>query len=112
MNTIISKLIFSVKCSELILERSHVYKGGIYSEITTIKMKALQFGASNIDRYVKKGKVGGGAYGVVHKALDTRTGDTVAIKKIKLEVQTEGVPSTALREITILRTMENQNVVK
>ena len=70
------------------------------------------FGASSVDRYPKKEKIGGGAYGIVYKGIDTKTGEIVAVKKIKLEVQTEGIPSTALREITILRTLVHPNVVK
>ena len=49
-------------------------------------MKSTAFGASPLDRYAKNGKVGGGAYGVVYKGTDTKTGEVVAIKKIKLEV--------------------------
>jgi serine/threonine protein kinase len=49
-------------------------------------MKNTAFGASSIDRYEKKTKIGGGAYGVVYKGIDTKTGEVVAIKKIKLEV--------------------------
>ena len=49
-------------------------------------MKAGTFGSSLPERYAKKGKIGGGAYGVVYKGIDTKSGDVVAIKKIKLEV--------------------------
>ncbi len=47
--------------------------------------------------------VGEGTYGVVYKARDNITKELVAIKKIKLENEDEGVPSTALREISILK---------
>ncbi|CAN1312276.1 Cyclin-dependent kinase D-1 [Linum perenne] len=36
------------------------------------------------DRYLKREILGEGTYGVVYKAIDTRTGQTVAIKKIRL----------------------------
>ena len=75
-------------------------------------MKIPTFGSSTIDRYIKSEKVGGGAYGTVYKAMDTCTGELVAIKKIKLEVKTEGIPSTSLREITILHSLNNPNVVR
>ena len=50
--------------------------------------------------YKKLEKVGEGTYGIVYKALDLRRGQRiVALKKIRLESEDEGVPSTAIREI-------------
>ena len=37
-------------------------------------------------RYKKTEMVGKGTYGKVHKAIDTRTGETVAIKKMIIHV--------------------------
>jgi serine/threonine protein kinase len=56
--------------------------------------------------------VGEGTYGVVYKARDKQTGDYVALKKIRLEGDDEGVPSTALREISLLKELDHTNVVK
>ncbi|KAJ1338985.1 cyclin-dependent kinase 2 [Batrachochytrium salamandrivorans] len=53
-----------------------------------------------MDNYEKMEKIGEGTYGVVYKAKDKITGDTVALKKIRLETEDEGVPSTAIREIS------------
>ena len=36
----------------------------------------------------------------------------IALKKIKLETQSEGVPSTTIREISVLREIEHPNVVQ
>jgi serine/threonine protein kinase len=44
--------------------------------------------------------------------LDNVTGRCVALKKIRLEVEDEGIPTTALREITLLSNLEHPNVVK
>ena len=44
-----------------------------------------------------------GTYGVVYKARDSVNKELVALKKIKLENEDEGVPSTAMREISILK---------
>jgi serine/threonine protein kinase len=52
------------------------------------------------------------SYGVVYKALDNHSGKLVALKKIRLEVEDEGIPTTALREITLLSNLEHINVVK
>eukprot|EP00501_MAST-03F_sp_TOSAG23-6_P000677 GSMAST32.ASY1.ANO1.704.1 assembled CDS len=50
-------------------------------------------------------------YEKIEKPLGEGTyGVTVALKKIRLEVEDEGVPSTALREISVLKTLEHPNV--
>jgi serine/threonine protein kinase len=56
--------------------------------------------------------VGEGTYGVVYKARDIRTGMIVALKKIRLEQEEEGVPSTAIREIALLKELNNPYVVR
>ena len=55
-----------------------------------------------------------GTYGVVYKARDLTTQDQriVALKKIRLEAEDEGVPSTAIREISLLKEMNDPNVVR
>ena len=57
-------------------------------------------------------KIGEGTYGVVYKAILTAENRMVAIKKIRLENEEEGLPSTAVREIAILKEMQHINVVK
>ncbi|KAH6582460.1 hypothetical protein BASA60_001917 [Batrachochytrium salamandrivorans] len=65
-----------------------------------------------MDNYEKMEKIGEGTYGVVYKAKDKITGDTVALKKIRLETEDEGVPSTAIREISLLKELKHPNIVK
>eukprot|EP00596_Hydrurales_sp_CCMP1899_P000601 CAMPEP_0119051274 /NCGR_PEP_ID=MMETSP1177-20130426/72941_1 /TAXON_ID=2985 /ORGANISM="Ochromonas sp, Strain CCMP1899" /LENGTH=528 /DNA_ID=CAMNT_0007030417 /DNA_START=146 /DNA_END=1732 /DNA_ORIENTATION=- len=71
-----------------------------------------------MDRYKKIEKtnpdatLGEGAYGVVYKAIDLQTNKHVALKKIRVEIEDEGIPTTALREIVLLRQLEHPNVVK
>ena len=68
---------------------------------------------SVLAKYKKVEKpVGEGTYGVVYKAREVKTGKTVALKKIRLEIEDEGVPSTALREISILKTLSHPNIVQ
>jgi len=55
--------------------------------------------------------VGEGSYGAVYKARDSRTQQTVAIKRVKTE-QEEGVPSTSIREVAVLKAAEHRNIVK
>jgi len=53
-------------------------------------------------KYLKLEKLGEGTYGVVYKAKEKGTDRTVALKKMRLDGEDEGVPSTAIREISLL----------
>ncbi|KAF2772402.1 cell division control protein 2 serine/threonine protein kinase [Teratosphaeria nubilosa] len=67
-----------------------------------------------MENYQKMEKIGEGTYGVVYKARDLTTPDhrIVALKKIRLEAEDEGVPSTAIREISLLKEMNDPNIVR
>ena len=77
---------------------------------------------SEEDDFGKKGeifekieKIGSGTYGVVYKGFKKNkdgSKQVVAIKKMRIDLENEGIPSTALREITILRELEHPNIVK
>lgn len=62
--------------------------------------------------YQKLEKVGEGTYGVVYKALERNTNAIVALKKIRLENDEEGIPSTAIREISVLKELNHENIVR
>lgn len=50
---------------------------------------------------------------MVYKAKDINTGNIVALKKIRLEAEDEGVPSTSIREISLLKELnKDDNIVK
>ena len=54
-----------------------------------------------------------GTYGVVYKARElTHPNRIVALKKIRLEAEDEGVPSTAIREISLLKEMHDPSIVR
>lgn len=63
-------------------------------------------------QYQKVEKIGEGTYGVVYKAVDKQTNGVIALKKIRLEQEDEGVPSTAIREIALLKEMDHPNIVR
>jgi cyclin-dependent kinase len=67
---------------------------------------------SKIDKYEKLEMIGEGTYGVVYKAKDTDTGQIYALKKIRLESEDEGIPSTAIREIALLKELQHPNIVR
>lgn len=47
----------------------------------------------------------------MYKGKNKKTGEIVALKKIRLESEEEGVPSTAIREISLLKELKHPNVV-
>jgi cyclin-dependent kinase 2 len=63
-------------------------------------------------QYQKVEKIGEGTYGVVYKAVDKQSNSVIALKKIRLEQEDEGVPSTAIREIALLKEMDHPNIVR
>jgi cyclin-dependent kinase 2 len=65
-----------------------------------------------MEQYEKEEKIGEGTYGVVYRARDKVTNETIALKKIRLEQEDEGVPSTAIREISLLKEMHHGNIVR
>ncbi|KAH8389491.1 cyclin-dependent kinase 1 [Drosophila serrata] len=64
-----------------------------------------------MEDFEKIEKIGEGTYGVVYKGRNRVTGQIVAMKKIRLESDEEGVPSTAIREISLLRELKHENIV-
>ena len=52
--------------------------------------------------------IGTGAYGTVYKARDLKNeGATVAMKHIRIQNTEEGMPMSAIREISLLKQLEN-----
>jgi len=63
-------------------------------------------------RYRAQASLGRGSFGEVHRALDTLTGDTVALKRIFVREPAEGLPDNVLRELTGLQLVQHENVVR
>lgn len=56
-------------------------------------------------------KINEGTYGVVYKARDKKTGEIVALKKVKMNICGDGFPLSSLREINILLSFNHQSIV-
>ncbi|XP_025032672.1 cyclin-dependent kinase 20 isoform X2 [Python bivittatus] len=66
-----------------------------------------------MDQYSILGRIGEGAHGIVFKAKNIETGETVALKKVALRKLEDGIPNQALREIKALQEIEeNQHDLK
>lgn len=57
-------------------------------------------------------QLGEGTYGIVFQARDRETGEIVALKKIRADSWNEGVPATAMREISVLKEIQHPNIVR
>ena len=69
------------------------------------------FTQPSLSRYSRIGVLGQGAYGKVYKANDNVTGEWIAMKKTLHDFMREGVPTTVLREICLLRELRHDNIV-
>ncbi|KAM4699619.1 cyclin-dependent kinase-like 5 isoform 4-T5 [Discoglossus pictus] len=65
-----------------------------------------------MNKFEVLGVVGEGAYGVVLKCRHKETKEIVAIKKFKDSEENEEVKETTLRELKMLRTLKQENIVE
>uniref|UniRef100_A0A6A7FY80 Cyclin-dependent kinase G-2-like isoform X1 n=3 Tax=Hirondellea gigas TaxID=1518452 RepID=A0A6A7FY80_9CRUS len=61
--------------------------------------------------YERLNTIDEGMYGVVHRARSRKTGEIVALKKVKMERTQSGFPITAIREVTLLLALKHPNIV-
>ncbi|KAJ7275541.1 kinase-like domain-containing protein [Mycena haematopus] len=61
--------------------------------------------------YIQLEKLGEGTYATVFKGRSKTTNEIVALKEINLDAE-EGTPSTAIREISLLKELKHVNIVR
>ncbi|GAA96702.1 uncharacterized protein L969DRAFT_90637 [Mixia osmundae IAM 14324] len=61
--------------------------------------------------YVQLEKLGEGTYATVHKGKSRTTNEIVALKEIHLDAE-DGTPSTAIREISLMKELKHPNIVQ
>ncbi|CAJ0646263.1 3524_t:CDS:2, partial [Entrophospora sp. SA101] len=88
---------------------SSIQKAKVIRDKRTGKSKGYGFVSfKDADEFVKAWKemneiLGEGTYGVVYRGKEIATGKVVALKQIRLDDEVEGIPSTSLREISLLK---------
>ncbi len=66
----------------------------------------------SVYNYTRLNHIEEGTYGIVFRARCNDTQGIYALKKLKLEEETQGFPITSLREVmALMRTGEHENVV-
>ena len=75
-------------------------------------IKLLKFISRNVNNYEKCNRVGEGTYGVVYKARNKLTNEIVALKKVRMEEEKDGLPVSSLREINLLLNIKHKNIVE
>ncbi|KAG8919685.1 serine/threonine protein kinase, CMGC, CDC2/CDK sub [Tulasnella sp. 417] len=69
-------------------------------------------GVSGIDKYARGKKLGEGTFGQVFEATHKETKAVVALKKILMHNESQGLPITAVREIKLLKKFKHPNVIE
>ncbi|XP_057430682.1 cyclin-dependent kinase C-2-like [Lotus japonicus] len=83
---------------------------GTLGQINAIESPLV--GSRSVDCFEKLEQIGEGTYGQVYMAKEHKTGEIVALKKIRMDNEREGFPITAIREIKILKKLHHENVIK
>ncbi|GFS23124.1 cyclin-dependent kinase 11B [Elysia marginata] len=68
-------------------------------------------GCRSVEEFNCLNRIEEGTYGVVYRAMDKKTDEIVALKRLKMEKEKEGFPITSLREINTLLKAQHKNIV-
>ncbi|KAJ2641985.1 kinase subunit of RNA polymerase II carboxy-terminal domain kinase I, partial [Coemansia sp. RSA 1694] len=85
--------------------------GGISTPATPATPKQRS-PADGILMYTRISMVGEGTYGKVYKARNKETGRIVALKRMRVDMDREGFPITAMREIRLLKQLRHPNITQ
>jgi len=67
--------------------------------------------SKTLDQFEEIKQLGEGTYGVVFLVRNKKNDELVALKKIRLDSDDEGISSTAIREISLLMSLRHPNIV-
>jgi serine/threonine protein kinase len=114
--------VYAKLCELIVIDQSNSkptagqrYSISIWSpNYSTVRMASedLQHISAAFLNYERQDKLGEGTYGVVYRAVHRPTGDTVAIKIMRTDQESEGVSPTTLREMAILRCLNHPNTIR
>uniref|UniRef100_A0A8C6PTK9 Cyclin dependent kinase 10 n=1 Tax=Nothobranchius furzeri TaxID=105023 RepID=A0A8C6PTK9_NOTFU len=75
--------------------------------------EAEDFGSCrSVREFEKFNRIGEGTYGIVYRARDTKSDEIVALKKVRMDKEKDGIPISSLREMTLLLRLRHPNIVE
>nr|XP_012417101.1 PREDICTED: cyclin-dependent kinase 10 isoform X1 [Odobenus rosmarus divergens] len=100
---------------QIIITRASKETLASYSSIGSEEQRTIkeQLGrCRSVKEFEKLNRIGEGTYGIVYRARDTQTDEVVALKKVRMDKEKDGVPISSLREITLLLRLRHPNIVE
>ncbi|XP_071056987.1 cyclin-dependent kinase 10 isoform X1 [Onthophagus taurus] len=64
-----------------------------------------------VSEFEKLNRIGEGTYGIVYRTKDTQSDKIVALKKVRMDLERDGIPVSSLREIQVLLSCRHENIV-
>ncbi|XP_055686872.1 cyclin-dependent kinase 10 [Lutzomyia longipalpis] len=100
------------KSNEVPLKRSNIMISLKTGEPMEIPETDILGRSRSVSEFEKLNRIGEGTYGIVYRARDTKTNEIVALKKVRMDQEKDGLPISGLREIMILKTCQHENIVQ
>ncbi len=95
------------------MENVGIYKSKLSSKKKLeILVRIYFFTRRNVNDFEKLNRVGEGTYGVVYRARDLKSNKIVALKRVRMEEEKDGLPISSIREINILLSIRHKNIVE
>jgi cyclin-dependent kinase 10 len=66
----------------------------------------------SVDEFQKLNRVGEGTYGIVYRVQDKHSNEILALKRVRMENESDGLPTSSLREIALLKRLNHDNIVR
>ncbi|KAK6727503.1 hypothetical protein RB195_005281 [Necator americanus] len=100
--------LFAVEIKEYFAHRKSI--------VAVESCEKLGYGACrSVNEFQKLNRIGEGTYGIVYRARDTKSGQVVALKKVRVDSKMSaqvGISDSALREILLLKRLRHENIVE
>ncbi|KAK9498935.1 hypothetical protein O3M35_003472 [Rhynocoris fuscipes] len=94
------------------VNRKGVLMSFVTGEQMEIPEKDLMGRCRSVAEFEKLNRIGEGTYGIVYRARDTKNDNIVALKKVRMEHERDGLPLSGLREISVLLSCKHENIVE
>lgn len=90
----------------------HMVVSAVTHKLVRLPQGEILGSCRSVADFEKLNRIGEGTYGIVYRARDLKSGEIVALKKIRMEREKEGLPICSVREISILLQLRHRNIVE